>query len=301
MLRKLYLLSSTACFAPPERARGAAAASDDDHLDVLDGEDEDVTGDEDEGDDTEGGEDVGADAGDEDAGDGDAEGAERAALGDGEGDDPEDAEAGRSRGRRQDAGQPRRQGRASEVIRTLKAKVREKDEAQTTLQRRLDDLERKFSAPPVQPQKVLSAREEADLLATMTVEERIDYKQNKLLDNITQQNNQLARNVTDTSDRQQFNAKLSEVPRLKKYIPDVEAKYNEIIRNGGYVPRVAVLTYLLGEKALQRLASGDVRPGAQQRMRKQRVAPSNNRGDAAPQRSGSRTKSLEQRLDGVPI
>lgn len=289
MKRFDFLLNSVARFVPPERARSAAPVDNEDLIDAedLDGGDDAP---EDDAADAEG--DEGGDTGPEDTEGDDGDEGASARAGD---EDTEDASADQSQ-RRRDAGQPRRQGRASEVIRTLK-------DERTQLKQRLDELERRFAAPP-QPQQPaqLTARQEQELLATMTVDERVDYKFEKMQAALAQQTNAVVRNTAEMTDQQAFRSKLAEVPRLKKYADDVEARYQKIIREGGYVPRLGVLTYVLGERAMQRLASGDVRPGAPSgRVRRQRVAPSNARGDAASTRSSSRGKSLEDRLENVQI
>lgn len=272
MMYRRHLLASTALRMPAERANPPADdAADDELLDDVDGAEGDPPVDDD-GDEP-------ADAPDD-------------------ADEPADEPDGAVAPARAAPEREERPGRASTRFQTLSNENKE-------LKRRLDDMEQRSRAPAasVVPQAPpgLTPAQEAELLATMTAEERIDFKLNKVL-NATQQQTQAAmRGMQDTSDKQEFNTLVATTPLLARYQNDVEQHYTRVRNEGGYVPRRAVLMMLLGEKALGRITSGKVKPSpARERVERQRVRAANTRDDvAAPRRSGGRT--LEERLEGQPI
>lgn len=277
MLRS-FLFNSTALRAPSDRPGFTPAGDDDDLLDELpdDGAEEDeLLADE--------------------AADDDADDAVDAPVDDaGAADDPGD-DAGQQPPRRQ---QPR--SRAAERIQRLKS---EKDD----LERRLQAMEQRQQPvqPPFTPQQPqISESQERERLALMTPEERSEYRVNKALQISQQQTEGMMRGMRDQADRTDFNQVLLTTPKLKRYESEVEQHYQRVLREGGYVARRAVLTYIIGERTLQRIAKAEParkQSPAQQRVQRQNVRPGSTRNDvAAPRRSGG-NRSLEARLENVPI
>lgn len=271
MLRK-YLLSTAARFAPPDDT-GAGAGDDDELLDDLPPDElNDGDGTEpDEPDDT---------TGDDDEAPGDDVDGER--------------QAARAPGEREERPAPR--GRAASRIDRLQERLDAAERRAEAAERRAQEREQ----PPQPQQRQMTPQEENAYLATMTVDERMEYRNSKLLREIDTRNNAVMTNVRDQTDRSAFAAQLTEKPHLKRYEAEVEQRYNRLIKEGGYVPRTGILIYMLGERAFKAQQAGNKQVrDATRRVNQQRTRPPNGRDDVQAQRRGAR--SLEDRLADVPI
>lgn len=155
---------------------------------------------------------------------------------------------------------------------------------------------RRAPAPPVE-----DPRAEADRLALMSPEERINYTVEKALRRNEIQNQQLANNLMDQSDRVTFDAKASLHPVFKKLAPEVERRLASLRSMGGNVARDVVLNLILGERAranMEKSAGGS--PAAQARKRQQQAKPVAARGDVQAdrrqRRDGGDLAAMERRL-----
>lgn len=279
-----YLLNTTALHALGDRAR-AAPVDDADPADTA-LEDDDNGEDTDAGDDFE---DEAAEGGEDDGAGGESD-AERAEAAEREAQAPVGRQGERQQGER-------RPSRASDRIRSLA-------DQNADLKRRLDDMETRSRAPQQQFQPQRTPQEEREFLATMTVEERTDYRVTQALNQHNLQTQHIARNLQNQSDQADFNNAISASPKLKRYADEVENRYRRLQSEGNYLPRRAILTYLIGERAMAKVLLGE-RPGRQsaaaERVRRQQTRPASNRGDVQASRNARGARSLEERLADVPI
>jgi hypothetical protein len=267
MLKK-YLLSSVA-FAPDGPAGGNGDTADDERIDVNLEDDEQVTDPvEDEVD--------GADADDPDNAD--------------------DADVHADDGEREPAA-PRTRG--DRQFAELRERNRLLAEQNATVTRQLDEMRRN----PPQPQHVEDPRVEAERVALMSPEERIQYTVDKSLRQHQQKSDQLMHQLMDQSDRSSFEAKAAANPVAKKLAGEVERRLADLRSRGQNLPRDVVFTYLVGERALAQMGKG--KTGARERQQRQQARPSNARGDAATgqrvRRDNNDLAAMERRLENQPI
>lgn len=232
------------------------------------------------------------DAADDDAADGDDEG------------DDEGSEDDAAGGRRSAAGddEPPRRGRENNTIRTLRAQLREANNASRTLTQRFDD----FVARGGQQQRQQVTQETAEQRnarrSLLSAEERNSEDLQELRQLVTTGLHQTQLQSADLTDKASFDAKASSDPLYRKWESQVEAERARLAGLGQFVAREALLTFLVGKAALQaRAANGGKtqKALARRRVERQTVKAGNSRNDAAPSRRGSR--SLEQRLEDVPL
>jgi hypothetical protein len=272
MLKK-YLLSSVA-FRPEDEA-GAGGTPEDERIPV------DLTDDEDAGDPV----DEPSDEAEDDAPDDD-------------GADELDSEA-RERQDRERAAQPSRRERQVSELRRARQELAEQN---ATLTRQLEELRRN----PPQPQQYEDPRAEAERLALMSPEDRIQYTVDKSLQRHAQQQQIITNQLLDQSDRAAFEARAVNNPIAKKLAPEVERRLGELRSRGQNLPRDVVLTYIVGEKALAQMGKGKDKTAVRERQRQQQARPANGRGDTSGDRRARRSgdsdvAALERRLENVPI
>lgn len=268
MLKK-YLLSSVA-FRPDDEA-GAGGTPEDERIPV------DLTDDEDAGDPVD-------EPGDE-----------------AEDDAPDDA--GEDEGEVAAAPEQRQQvSRRERQVSELRRARQELAEQNATLTRQLEELRRN----PPQPQQYEDPRAEAERLALMSPEDRIQYTVDKSLQRHAQQQQIITNQLLDQSDRAAFEARAVNNPIAKKLAPEVERRLGELRSRGQNLPRDVVLTYIVGEKALAQMGKGKDKTAVRERQRQQQARPANGRGDTSGDRRARRSgdsdvAALERRLENVPI
>lgn len=209
-----------------------------------------------------------------------------------EDDDPDgaddDVDAG---GREPVAARP---SRAQRQFSELRERNRLLAEQNATFTRQLDELRRN----PPQPAVREDPRAEQDRLALMSTEERVQYTVDKALNRHAQQNNALAAQLMDNSDRASFEAKAASNPIARKLAPEVERRLADLRSRGDNLPRDVVLTYLVGERAMAQM--GKKKPGAQERVRREQGRPVNSRsdvgGDRRSRRDDGSVAAMERRL-----
>lgn len=262
MLKK-YLLSSVA-FRPDDEL--GADTPEDERIEIDETDDELVTDPEGEP------EGDGADDGDDDT-----EAAEA---------DAEPAVAAREPSRRE-----RRITALSDRTRTLA-------EQNAALTRQIDELRRN---PPQAQQPQETPEQEQAKLALMSPEERQDYKLDKALGRHERNNQALAFQLMDQSDRVAFEGHAAVNPLARKLGPEVERRLAALRQSGGNATRDVVFTYLLGEKARAQLAKKN--PKAGERVRQQRTEPVRARGDVTPdrRRQDGSVAAMERRLENQQI
>lgn len=220
----------------------------------------------------------------------------------------EDAEGDeRVEGQRQDAhdeeneGQARRvaarPNRAATRLQTLRNENRQLAEVQARQQREIEELR---SARQSQTQTVDPAIE-AQRLALMTPDERIEYRFQQSEERNARTQRALQMQIAEGNDRAAFMASIANDPVGKKFSDKVEQLFQEQLRRGNFVPREALLNHEIGAAARRRAqqAAPKQRQQAQRRVQQQTTRAGNGRGDVAANRRGG--QSIEDRLADVII
>lgn len=275
------LLLSTVCFAP-DREGGSGGGGASDEIPDVDGDqgDSDAV---DQGDE-EGTEDDQQTGDNEENPDGDGE-----ADGDGEDDEAE-------------GGQQAQGGRANQTIRTQRRELRE-------LRERVARMEGANSANQNQPSRQQQSRE-SDVerqarLSMMTPEERMTETLNDALARNTAETNRVAFQLLDTTDKTTFDAEARNDPLMRKLAPDVETKLTELRGKGQNLSRMALFTYMVGERALKaRQGTGkQKRLQARERVNNQQTRGGNNgRSDTGSNRGRNNGSSdRDRRLENAEL
>lgn len=223
-----------------------------------------------------------------DDGEGHAEGHERGQGEENEGDEGRQA-GGVNRAERAP-------GRASNRLQTLRNENRQLAEQTARLQRDFEELRRQQAQPRAEDPGL-----EAQRLAVMMPEERIEYRFQQSEQRHAQQLRQIQRQTAESSDRSAFMALQASQPVAKRYADKVEQLFQQEFGKGNFVDRQTILNYVVGQAVLARGAQDGAkqRTQARQRVERQQTRPSNGRGDVQTgQRRGS---SLADRLADVTI
>lgn len=239
--------------------------------------------------------------GDSDDGEGEGEGqgpegrdGDEGSAGEGDDEGP-DADAGAV-----DAGQQRPAGRAGGRIARLAREKREAEERAADLRRRLDALEHE-RRPAAEPQQE-TPEQEAQRLALMTPEEKMEYRMEKMQRELRAASQRAEFVTMDTADKAAFDARAAADPRRAKYAPLVEQRLQEMRRNGANAPREAVLYYMIGERVMNADPKkiNAQRNRGRQNVERQRAPAGSGRGDVRAERRPT-GKTAAQRLENVEI
>lgn len=223
--------------------------------------------------------------------------------GDDEGDDDQPDDAATAAGGDEP---PARQTRGDRTVGELRRVARERAEENARLTRemaemrgRLDQISRQPAAP------VETAQQRAERMALMSPEERAMEMVNESLQRHERNQQQITNQLLDQSDRTSYEAVAASQPLLKKLTSQVETMRQGFIQRGEQVPnRIAIATYLIGQKVLEQQGKG--KPAAAQRRRAQQARPTGGRSDvASPRRERGRTgdgvADFENKFGDVPI
>jgi hypothetical protein len=267
-LRK-YLLSSAVAFSPPNE--GGAAPDGDDRIPEPDLDDDETSTDP-------------------------VEETDELAEGDDQDEDQDDPAAAAA------GEQPARQSRGDRQYAELRRQARERADENARLTRELAEIRGQISASR-QPQ-VETPQQRAERFALMSPEERADAIVTERLAQHERNQQLLTQQLMDQSDRASFDAQTTSNPLLKKLAPEVERKRQELFqRDGTYVPRATIATYLIGERVLAQ--QGKAKPGAQERRRQQTAAPVRGGSDVGssrrPRAAANSAEDFETRFGDVQI
>jgi len=193
------------------------------------------------------------------------------------------------------AAEERPRSRAENRFQRLSNETKEAREEAARLRRELDE----FKAAQRQSQPQETPEQEAQRLALMTPEERLEYRLDKA-ERRNQQNMQAIMFQTqDTADKAAFAALCASDPLAKRYADAVESELVSIRSKGQNVTREALLTFLVGKEvrakggAAKRKQQGE----GQRRIERQTVRGGNSKGDSQPNKRGE--QSLEDKLANV--
>lgn len=208
-------------------------------------------------------------------------------------DDPDDAEGDEPAAGAQPAPRGARQFGA------LREKTRQQSEEIARLTRERDEALRR-PAPQQQPE---DPRIEADRVALMSPEERIQYNVDKALARHRQQSDAVMGQLLDNSDRTAFDALGSTSALARKLGPEVERELAGLRARGQNLPRQVILQQLIGARVMAQ--QGKKQPAAQQRRRQNTARPAASSGDVPPERGrrngGDEVAAMERRLGNQEI
>jgi hypothetical protein len=252
MFKRHLMMSGATIFRAPENDEGH-----DDGNEAFSFEDDDLTDFEDQDD--------GGDQ-DDDAGE----------AGD---DDQDDDDAPRER-------QAKKPSRAQQRIQTVQREVREARERADRLEREMTELRTQRTQPSAAEQ----AAAERDLLATMTPEERIEYRLDKQERLNTQRAHQLQIQTADIADRADFNARCAGNKTLASIATKVEEAVSKARAQGSTTDRMTIAKYLIGEMLMEKGA----KVGTKQRRQ---AANNREREQGRPGGARSDTRANSGKLD----
>ena len=252
------------------------AGEDDDALtqeeiDALDGGEDDETEGEGEG----------------EEGDGEDEDASRL---DADGEEGEEGKGDRSKGGKGE----KVLGRGAKRFQTLRNELKD---ARAEAKRDREEFERRLAG--IQgggQQQQVDPRLEAERLAAMTPEERMQHQLQQSTQTHQMEMMRMRYEMADREDRNEFRQRFLTDPRAKKYADDVERALGQARQAGMNPKREMLYYYLLGQK----VANAKGVKGRQQsegagRLRRATTRPSSSGSDTPARRGG---KTLEQRLEG---
>ena len=211
------------------------------------------------------------------------------------GDDSEDATEGDGSETEEGEIEAAKPSRGESRFQRLANTAKEAREEAATARRELQE----FKASQRQAVQQETPEQEAQRLALMTPEERLEFKLDKS-ERRNQQNMQaMAFQMQDGTDKSAFTALCTSDQTAARYRDRVEAKLAEIRSQGQNVNREALLDFLVGQDVRKKGGAARDRQAkdGERRIQRQKVAPGNNRGDSAPAKRGEKT--LEERLSDV--
>lgn len=189
-------------------------------------------------------------------------------------------------------GQVAKPSRASARVRAAVERAKTAETERQKLEREIAELRSQRSAPRESPEA------EAQRMALMTTEERLDYKLAKAEALHNQRIQEMAYQHADATDKAEFRAGAAADKHRQKYIDKVETRLAEYRKQGMNVPRERLYTYLVGEDVLKGMKdTGKQRDTGKKNVQRQTVRPSSGRSDQGANRKSG--KSLEERLSGV--
>jgi hypothetical protein len=204
--------------------------------------------------------------------------------------------------------EPPQRSRATRAVQEAKRTARESAARAQALEAEVAQLRAERAAreaAAAQP-KEETPEQEAQKLASMTIEERLDYRLAKSEARHAREIGLANFRSADMADRATYEAKASSDPRRKRLANEVEQLLTSERRAGRDFPRDTIYYFLLGQKVEQGGAARDkaARAGAQRIQRQTARADSGRSDRAAPRRGESDPNSiaaLEKRLSGVYI
>ena len=213
--------------------------------------------------------------------------------------DRQEGEEGGEGGSEEEAAEARPVSRGQRSFGRLRSELREAREQNAKdrqeFQRQINELRYAQQQP-----QALTVQQEAERLAAMTPEERTDERLRR-----TEQNHQALMYQqqylhADQMDRQAFEALSQKDGRAARYKDEVEQLLGAARQAGMNLKREVLYYYALGRKVAEARAksSPKQRQDAQERVRRATTRPTNAGSDT---QARARAKSLEQRLEGVPI
>lgn len=193
----------------------------------------------------------------------------------------------------------RKPSRGESRFQRLANEAREAREESARLRRELEQDRRDRAAREQQAQR---REPTADEMALWTPEQIIDYKLGKATSTFNQNLQSLQMQTMESNDKMAWESIKTRDPRAARYDREVEQRLTDLRAQGQNVAREALFKFILGEKvyaAAQGKAPKQRKEG-QQRIARQKVAPSQNQSDVAGGRTrDSEAEARRKRLENV--
>jgi len=138
-------------------------------------------------------------------------------------------------------------------------------------------------------------RQEQELLATMSDQDKAQYLLAKETRNNKQTIQQTQMLLQSSTDQHKFSRTLTRKPQFAKYEDEVERRHQATLAQGGFISRDVILAHLIGEKALKGETNEAQRQEGKRRIQNQRQGARTARGDTTGRNSSG--KSLVQRAE----
>jgi hypothetical protein len=189
--------------------------------------------------------------------------------------------------------EPRRPSRSENVRRRAQ-------EAELRAARLEGELEAMRRTGTHQPDRAAQEQAERDRLALMTPDERAAYLIDRNERQTTDRIAQAERRVAARMDRSEFRALMAEKPNLSRYEAEVERRFEETFKGGGFVERSTILRWAIGDAMMKQApkAADKQRRQADARRQRETTRAGAGRSDVPAQR-GKKGKSAADRLTDV--
>lgn len=186
-------------------------------------------------------------------------------------------------------------------IQSLSERNRQLAAEQARLTRELDQMRRSQPQPAYQPPAETPAQR-AERLALLSPEDRIRTELHESQQAFEQRQQQMLRTLQDQTDITSFESLAARNPLAAKMRDEVEQALQGARARGQDLPRYAVFTYLVGQKALAQQGKGN--RAARRNQQRQAARPAAARGDVSSSRqrtTGDTAGDFEKRFGDVPI
>lgn len=169
--------------------------------------------------------------------------------------------------------------RVQQAVNAAREAKREAEEAKREIARLLQERQ-----APRQP----DPEEERRRLDMMSDAERFEYLLNKQNAAFQTQLQRLSLQVETQTDQAQFQSRVAADPDLKKYAPEVERRFGELMAQGRPQTRESILKYLLGEALLTKRSSAlpKARKAGEENIRRAQTRPSSPRSNVSGEMGG---------------
>lgn len=212
--------------------------------------------------------------------------------------DEESEEGGQDQARQAQGQDGPVKGRASGRIARLSKELKESRAEAAQIRR---DYEARLAALEggSRQQQQLDPRLEADRLAAMTPEERVEERLQRTEERHQQELMRMQFQQADRDDKAEYKRRATTDKRAARYEQDVETLLGQLRQTGMNPKRETIYFYLLGQKvANAKPAKRAQQAAGEERLRRQQTRPANAGSDTTGKRGG---KTLAQRLEGVPL
>ncbi len=190
--------------------------------------------------------------------------------------------------------------RAGRAVSALRADRRRQAEELAAVRRELAELRQARQQAPVVQE---DPRVEAERLALMSPEERMEYRLDRSLRAHQQQTSAMVFNMQTQQDKAAWDARAAGDKLRSKLAADVEREYQACIARGQYLPRENIYIYLVGQRFIANRSKGNGE--SKRRVERERVRPASGRGDVQPERRAARgagtTSDFERRYGDIQI
>ena len=210
-------------------------------------------------------------------------------------------------GSEEDEGRAQRQvadrgGRAGKAIAETRRRARDAEERANRLERELQEARNRPAPPPQQPQE--TPAQEAEKLALMTAEERMEYRLNKSLEGHRREIAAAQFQTRDIQDKGVFEVAAAKNPLIARFGERVEKELTKLRQQGGNADRLVVAQFLIGKAVMDKSAKATTsqKQKGQQAIRRETVrSPRSGSDTGSVRREGATTEAQRRRIENLSI